>query len=1073
MVRHRWLWRIALPILLVPAAAQAQQALGCVQDDPAIVQPAWVPEQKITPASGVPSLDFARSLNDVGDAALERGDLAEAQAYHRRALAVRQKLAPQSLVVAQSLNALGNVALERGDFPTAQGYLERSLRIRRALAPGSRDFALSLIGLGSLARRRGEVVRQEAYFQQALAVGAALTAADRADSLDGLGSACTQRTCSQRPQDYFRQSLKIRQQSQPDSLSVASTLSFLGRAANTEGDLQEAEQDFAQALELRRRLAPGSLALAASLNDLGVLARARGNLAAAELCLRQGLQIRRHLAPHSPAVADSLHNLGIILWLRDDLAGAQNYFEQTLRLRRKLLPGSPSLAQSLIWQGLLYQRREQLATAQVYFGQALELLEKDLSPDSLVVASVLSNLGNVARIRGELASSQEYYRKALGIQDKEGHDGPAEAACLQSLGGLARQRGDLAGAESYYRRALAILEQKVPDGSLRAGTLFSLASLLHQQHKGEEAERLFAQAVDVLERQTASLGGTPEERSVFRARYENQYKEYVDLLVALGHADTALRVLERARAWALLEMLARARVSLQGGHDSGLDRAKHSLEEEIGAKSSYRIRLLDGPHTEGQLSELDRRLAELRERYRETDEQIQLQNPAYAALTHLRTLTGQQVQDLLDDDTLLLEYSLGPGVSKVWAATRTTMAVHGLPSRNVIERAVWRMRDSMTARGLRPQETAAQRLKRLKRADAQYPSAARELSCLVLGPVAGLLDNKRIVIVSDGALQYLPFAALPVPSCPLASPGPRSVGSSLDPRGGQPPGGVDTPLVLQHEVTNLPSASVLAELRRQALERVPPPKAVAVLADPVFDSRDERIERSDGDESATTPTHSPAMLLPRLLSAEPPDPVLDRAAAAYIDRLLWTRLEAAQILKVTPAGEGLQALDFEASRATALSPLLSQYRIVHFATHAVSDSVHPERSGLVLSLFDRHGRPQNGFLGLEQIYDLNLPADLVVLSACDTGLGREIGGEGLVGLVRGFMYAGATRVMASLWNVDDEVTAQLMARFYKSLEQDGLSPAAALRAAQIAVRQESRWQSPYYWAAFQIEGEWR
>jgi CHAT domain-containing protein len=1028
MALRSWLWSVVGPILLVPAAVQAEQAAGCVQDDPAIIRPAWAPEKAIAPVGGAQSLDFARSLNDVGDAALEHSDLAKAQAFHQRALVIRQKQAPHSLLVAQSLNALGNVALERGDFATAKGYLERSLRIRQKLAPGSRDFALSLIGLGSLERRRGELVRQEAYFQQALEVGDALTPVDRADILDGLGSACVQRSCAQKPQDYFQQALQIRQQSQPDSLGVASTLSFLGRNANIEGDFPTAEADFARALQLRRRLAPGSLVLASSLNDLGVLARARGHLAMAELCLRQGLQIRRQLAPHGPGVADSLHNLGIVLWLRDDLAGAQDYFEQTLRLRRKLVPGSPSLAQSLIWQGLLCIRREQLADAQMYLGQALQLLEKDLSPDSLSVAAVLSNLGNVARVRGQLALSQEYYRKSLDIQDKEAHDSPAEANSLQSLGALARQRGDLVGAQSYYRRALAILEQKVPDGSARASTLFSLASLLRQEHQPEEAERLFGQAVDVLERQTASLGGTPEERSIFRARYENSYKDYVDLLITLGHAETALRVLERARAWALLDMLARARVSLNGGHDSGLDRTKHSLEEELGAKSSYRIRLLDGPHTAGQLSELNRRLAQLQDRYRETEEQIQLQNPAYDSLTHLRTLTGQQVQDLLDDNTLLLEYSLGPGASHVWAATRTTMAVYALPSRKVIEAAVLRVRDAMTARSLRPKETEAQRRKRLARADAQYPSAARELSCLVLAPVAGLLDNKRIVIVSDGALQYLPFAALPVPSC-------------------HPAGGVDVPLVVQHEVTNLPSASVLAELRRQALQRVPPPKAVAVLADPVFDSRDERIEHSDSSESASTPDS--------------------------VDRLLWTRLEAAQILKMTPPGQELQALDFEASRATALSPQLSQYRIVHFATHAVSDSEHPERSGLVLSLFDRHGQPQNGFLGLEQIYDLNLPADLVVLSACETGLGREIGGEGLVGLVRGFMYAGATRVMASLWSVDDEVTAQLMARFYKSLEQDGLSPAAALRAAQLEVREDRRWSSPYYWAAFQIEGEWR
>jgi CHAT domain-containing protein/tetratricopeptide (TPR) repeat protein len=1054
MVLRIWLWSVALSILLALPVAEAEQAAGCIQDDPALIQQAGGAEPASTLAGASDGLDVARSLNDVGDAALARSELVKAEAYHRRALAIRQKLAPHSLIVAESLNALGNVALERGDLATARAYLERSLRIRKALAPGSRDFALSLMGLGNLARRRGEVVRQEAYFSQALEVGDALTPTDRADVLDGLGTACNQRPCSQQPQDYLQRALQIRQQWQPDSLAMAGTLSYLGRSANNQGDLQQAEQDFSTALELRRRLAPGSLALAASLSDLGVLARTRGNLAAAELCLRQALQIRRRLAPHGLAVADSLHNLGIVLWLRDDLDGARDYFEQTLQLRRRLAPGSPPLAQSLIWQGLLCMRRDELAASQMYFTQALELLEKDLSPDSLAVAAVLSNLGGVARARGELALAQEYYRKALGIQEREAQDSSAEANSLQSLAGLVRQQGDLAGAESYYRRALVIQEQKVPDSSAHAGGLFALASLLRQEHKREDAERLYAQGVDVLERQTASLGGTPEERSVFRARYENNYKDYVDLLVALGRSEMALRVLERARAWALMEMLARAQVSVHGSADRGLDRTKHSLEEEIGARSSYLIRLLDGMHTEAQLSELDRRLSELQDRYRETEAQIQLQNPAYAALTHPQTLTGQQVQDLLDDETLLLEYSLGPGASHVWAVTRTTLAVYGLPSRNIIEQAASRVRELMTARGRRPKESAAHQRKRLMLADAQYPAAARELSRLVLGPVAGLLENRRIVIVSDGALQYLPFAALPAPS-----------------------GNADTPLVMEHEVTNLPSASVLAELRRQALARVAPPKAVVVLADPVFDSRDERIGSSAGTDAAAELTDSAAALWEQSLSSGPrhltSQPNADRAAPVYLNRLLWTRLEAAEILKVTPAGEGLQALDFEASRATALSPQLSQYRIVHFATHAVSDSEHPERSGLVLSLFDQHGHPQNGFLGLEQIYSLNLPADLVVLSACETGLGREIGGEGLVGLVRGFMYAGATRVMASLWSVDDEVTALLMARFYKSLEQDGLSPAAALRAAQIEVRKDSRWSSPYYWAGFQIEGEWR
>jgi CHAT domain-containing protein len=169
----------------------------------------------------------------------------------------------------------------------------------------------------------------------------------------------------------------------------------------------------------------------------------------------------------------------------------------------------------------------------------------------------------------------------------------------------------------------------------------------------------------------------------------------------------------------------------------------------------------------------------------------------------------------------------------------------------------------------------------------------------------------------------------------------------------------------------------------------------------------------------------------------------------------------------------MTALDFEANRSMVMSEYLSQYRIVHFATHGLLNSQHPELSGIVLSLIDRQGRPQNGFLLLHEIYNLKLPADLVVLSACQTGLGKEISGEGFVGLTRGFMYAGAARLVASLWKVDDAATAELMRRFYHSMLVKRLTPAAALRDAQVEMQKQPRYRSPYYWAAFVIQGEWR
>jgi CHAT domain-containing protein len=322
---------------------------------------------------------------------------------------------------------------------------------------------------------------------------------------------------------------------------------------------------------------------------------------------------------------------------------------------------------------------------------------------------------------------------------------------------------------------------------------------------------------------------------------------------------------------------------------------------------------------------------------------------------------------------------------------------------------------------------------------------------MLLQPVAEQLGNKRLLVVSDGVLQYIPFAALPMP------------GTSNH-----------EPLLVKHEIVNSPSASSLAVLRKDLNERKTPSKAIApsapakliaVFADPVFTSDDERLQ---GREEQAP--HVP------LDKSNVSDRALARAARetdVTFNRLPFTRTEAEQILALVPATSRLQAVDFAANRATATSPELSQYRIVHFATHGILNSKQPELSGVVLSLVDEKGKSQNGFLRLHDVFNLNLPAELVVLSACQTGLGEAVKGEGLVGLTRGFMYAGAPRVVVSLWNVDDEATSQLMAKFYEKMLQDGVKPAAALRAAQLEMWQQKQWQAPFYWAAFTLQGEWR
>ncbi len=256
-------------------------------------------------------------------------------------------------------------------------------------------------------------------------------------------------------------------------------------------------------------------------------------------------------------------------------------------------------------------------------------------------------------------------------------------------------------------------------------------------------------------------------------------------------------------------------------------------------------------------------------------------------------------------------------------------------------------------------------------------------------------------------------------------------------------------------------------LRDKVKGRQPAPKTLAVLADPVYKRNDKRFLSSQPQQS--NPTTASSESTRSALSS-----LSDQAEACLTtDRLHYSDNEAEEILALVPENQRLQALGFDASRATATSPDLAQYRMVHFAAHGCVKKDQPQLSSLVLSRFDKNGAETDGFLRLHDIFNLNLPAELVVLSACETGLGKDIQGEGLVGLTRGFMYAGAKRVAVSLWNVNDGATAELMKRYYQQMLAKGLNPVAALRAAQLELWKTEQWKAPYYWASFVVQGEWR
>jgi CHAT domain-containing protein len=427
-----------------------------------------------------------------------------------------------------------------------------------------------------------------------------------------------------------------------------------------------------------------------------------------------------------------------------------------------------------------------------------------------------------------------------------------------------------------------------------------------------------------------------------------------------------------------------------------------------------------------------------------------------------------EIQHLLDDDTILLEYSIGEKRSYVWVVGKKTIEGFALPARQELETTARRFTKAFADRNLEPTETAIQRRSRFKQLETEYEVSGALLSQMVLDPIGPLLGGKRLLIVSDGALQTVPFAALPVPADTTAN---LQNGPAVNRESSK------RFLIDNHEIVTLASASVLAVQRNLLANRKPASGIIAVLANAVFQDSDPRVKRSNPalSRSKTINAHELPASTSRGGTYSPPD--LVRALKDIgLDRISWlqySRAEAEAIKKVAPKQGSMFALDFKASRSTAMSPQLSDFRIVHFSSHGIVDIEHPEFSGIILSLVDEAGNPLDGYIRLHEIYNLNLPAELVVLSACETGVGKQIKGEGLIALTRGFMYAGAKRVVASLWRVEDAATAELMAEFYKEMFSNGRQPAAALRAAQITMSRNRRWHAPYFWAGFVLQGDWQ
>jgi CHAT domain-containing protein len=695
-----------------------------------------------------------------------------------------------------------------------------------------------------------------------------------------------------------------------------------------------------------------------------------------------------------------------------------------------------------------------LCRASIAAGNAAQALQYSKSErqlasslrDGLIVSQSLRDTGDAYMSAGRVSLALKYFTQA--VDPKLVGPGSAERAKAQiEVARALESLGRAPEALETYREAAA-LSQSLGIARAEADARYRIARLETAEGQLDSALPEIEKSASLVESLRTKVSAD-DTRILWFASFHSIYTLYIDVLMQLssekadaGRSRHAFQIAEQSIARSFVELLHEAQV--EEGDSQDLIREDSSVRRLLAEKTKEESRLLASSSGTEATRKVASEISDLQERAAQLQSLLQTKEPEYFQ-TQVEPLGVDKVQSLIGDEEIVLEYSLGTSHSYLWAIGKNGFSSYVLPPDAEIEPAVRRFRQAVVSpigsfQGDRRQGRHAGRAENEER-------LAIDLGHMLLSPVPDLNRYKRIVVVADGALQYLPFGVL------IADPGDRDSSGEMQ------------RIADRYEVTNLPSMTALSVLRSRRNLNGAPSKEVVVFADPVFERDDPRIDPATQKKTMRVSAMNPDQATS---SAEG----LSQANRGF-PRLPGSRQEAAVIREVAQNEDAEILLGFDANRNRALSPEIGNYRYLHFATHSVFDDEHPQSSGVILSLFAQDGSPEDGYVRLRDIYDMRLSADLVVLSACDTALGKNIKGEGIVGLTRGFMYAGAPRVVATLWRVDDDATSEFMKWFYTGILQKHESPAASLREAQMRIRKQARWRSPYYWGAFVIEGEWR
>jgi CHAT domain-containing protein/Tfp pilus assembly protein PilF len=968
----------------------------------------------------------AQVLRAWGDTFTTRNDSVEAERRYQQALELDQRGAI-GLAVALDHQLLGVSARERGDPDTGEPHLREALKIRQQRAAGSLEEASTLAELGALEQSRGRMDASEALLRQALELQTRIApdSLDTARTLYLLGFAVLNNDLPQ-AEAHLRRSLALCERLAPRSLHMSDSVNGVGVVTGIKGDIHGAADYFRRALALREALRPGDPRIDLYLSNLGKASEIEGDLVQAEDYYRRALAGAERQNPHSPRSALLRLNVGLLALAQGDLEAAEAELRRALAISERLGPRGTDTRSALSSLAFVALARGDAAAARDLLKPALDI-DAEQSPDGISMANDLTAMSRAKRLLGDLAGAEAAAQHALRIREVQSPHSTDMAEVLHALAAAAIDRGEPARAAELYGRALTFYRRMAPGSASEAETHHALGLAYTKMDKGDLALDSFCSALDSLESQGARLGGTDSSHVSFRARYSGYYHDCLVALVSAGRAPEAVQVLERARARSLLALLAEREVVFAADVPPALatERRLANVDYERAQAAVSRLSAKTG---EAEVAKLLERQREARTRQEEVASRIRKASPRFASLQYPTPLDRAAVRAALDPGTLLLSYSVGENETVLLALAPTADPGVGL----------WVERLPVGERALRGKIEA---LRHAIQDPAVTPpvalvAQAADLYRLLIGPVeAQVAASERVLLMPDGPLHSLPFAALVR----------------------QPPGARSSFFVEWKPLHIVPSATVYAELRKSRRDTGAAADArLVAFGDP-------RYPPAAGGRIAVVA-----------------NPVLRDVTRSFaLTPLPLTRREVDGVARFFPSrAEKYFGLEATEERAKALD---RSARYVHFACHGYLDPRFPLNSALALTIPAAPADGQdNGLLQAWEIFDqMRIDADLVVLSACDTALGKETGGEGLLGLTRAFLYAGARSVLGTLWGISDTASPLLMERFYRHL-RSGKSRDAALQAAQVDFIRgrvavpgltPSAVAHPFRWAAFQLSGD--